>query len=220
VENDRLEKPSVVAMQDFIKLHAGQDLALTFSGTCEQLNCEKKLTTKQLRIRTPQETPAGQGALGVMFQEVVFLKYTWYELPFRATYFAFSQSFEMIGLIWKALGDMVHTIFAKGNVPSELSGPIGIAYDFQQNNVVSEGLPSILGFMAALSINLGVMNMLPIPALDGGRALFVVLEEIFGKKRTSKIEHYAHLGGYIFLLTLIVLISARDVWRIISDLLM
>jgi regulator of sigma E protease len=67
-----------------------------------------------------------------------------------------------------------------------------------------------------LSLNLGIMNLLPIPALDGGRALFIFLEKIFGRKKIIKIEAYANYAGFVLLALLIVLITAKDVGTIIS----
>ena len=65
-----------------------------------------------------------------------------------------------------------------------------------------------------LSVNLAVMNVLPIPPLDGGRAFLLGAEYIFGKTRTEKVGYYLNYGGYVLLLGLIVVITIRDVARI------
>jgi regulator of sigma E protease len=72
----------------------------------------------------------------------------------------------------------------------------------------------VLHFTGLLSVNLAIMNLLPIPALDGGRALFIMLEKVVGRHRVQKVEGYANYGGFIVLIGLILLITARDVWRL------
>ena len=70
--------------------------------------------------------------------------------------------------------------------------------------------------MALLSINLAIINVLPIPALDGGRLLFILIEGFTGKKVNPKIENYAHTIGMIVLLVLIALITLHDLIRVFS----
>ena len=81
---------------------------------------------------------------------------------------------------------------------------------------VSYGVNATLWFVALLSLNLAVVNVLPIPALDGGRLFFIVIEMITGKKVNSKYETMAHAIGLVLLLSLIVLITFLDVMRLIS----
>ncbi|MBP9820496.1 site-2 protease family protein, partial [Candidatus Woesebacteria bacterium] len=72
----------------------------------------------------------------------------------------------------------------------------------------------IASFTGVLSINLAIMNVLPIPPLDGGRAVFILLEPLLSKKRRSKLEYYLNYGGYILLLGLIIIVTIRDVLRL------
>jgi regulator of sigma E protease len=97
-----------------------------------------------------------------------------------------------------------------------LSGPIGIA---SLTNEVSSafGASGLFTFAALISISLGIMNLLPLPALDGGRLVFVIIEGLRrGKRVSAKTEGRVHLAGFIVLMLLFVVISYNDIQRIVS----
>ena len=101
------------------------------------------------------------------------------------------------------------TLFSGKASLKEISGPVGI---FKVVGEVSKfGWVSIASLCVVLSINIGVLNLLPIPALDGGRILFVLLE-LFGIKVNKKWEEKLHKGGMILLLFFILMLSVNDVW--------
>ena len=95
-----------------------------------------------------------------------------------------------------------------------IAGPIGIAQVTGQ--VIGLGFMKVLQFTGILSLNLAVMNILPIPALDGGRLLFVVLEKLIGKKVKPRAEALTHQVGMIVLLVLLLLVTVNDVLRIVK----
>ena len=105
------------------------------------------------------------------------------------------------------------TLFSGKASLKEISGPVGI---FKVVGEVSKfGWVSIISLCVVLSINIGVLNLLPIPALDGGRILFVLLE-LFGIKINKKWEEKLHKGGMILLLFFILMISVNDVWKLFN----
>ena len=105
------------------------------------------------------------------------------------------------------------TLFSGKVSLKEVSGPVGI---FKVVGEVSKfGWLSIVSLCVVLSINIGVLNLLPIPALDGGRIIFVLLE-IFGIKVNKKWEEKLHKGGMILLLFFILMISVNDVWKLFN----
>jgi len=105
------------------------------------------------------------------------------------------------------------TLFSGKVSLKEVSGPIGI---FKVVGEVSKfGWLSIVSLCVVLSINIGVLNLLPIPALDGGRIIFVLLE-LFGIKVNKKWEEKLHKGGMILLLFFILMISVNDVWKLFN----
>ena len=107
---------------------------------------------------------------------------------------------------------------ASGRIPGGLigpcgpSGPVGIVRATAV--AASAGLGSLMRFAAFLSLNLGILNLMPIPALDGGRLFFIVLEGIRRKPINPIQEQRVHYGGLVILLALIVLISINDVSRL------
>jgi regulator of sigma E protease len=107
------------------------------------------------------------------------------------------------------------TTWFMGARSPQLTGPIGIAQ--LTGEVARSGVSSIVEFTALLSINLAILNILPIPALDGGRIFFVVIEWLRGgKKIAPDREGFVHLIGFVVLLTMIAIISYRDITRIIQ----
>lgn len=105
---------------------------------------------------------------------------------------------------------------------SDASGPVGIvevmAQEGNRADNVADGLRNILSLGAFVAINLGAMNLLPIPALDGGRVFGLVLttaiEGISGKKVNPKIEAYIHNGGMVVLLALMALVAFKDIFNL------
>jgi len=103
----------------------------------------------------------------------------------------------------------------KGTIPFQVSGPVGIAQ--ATGEVARLGIAPLLMFAALISINLGIVNILPLPALDGGRVFFVLLEWIRGGKKVSpKTENLVHTIGFLALIGLMLLATYGDISRIIS----
>lgn len=98
-------------------------------------------------------------------------------------------------------------------VSQNVSGPVGISHAVSGILTLSgvEKLVGILDLMGLLSISLAVLNIIPLPALDGGRLLFVIIGVVRGKKVSPKFEGYVHRFGMLFLLALLVLITIKDV---------
>ena len=93
-----------------------------------------------------------------------------------------------------------------------LSGPVGI-YDFT-DQVVQSGFYSFLTWTAALSVNLGIINLLPLPALDGGRLLFIGIEAIRGKPISQEKEGLVHFIGFALLMLLMIIVTWNDLQRL------
>lgn len=95
---------------------------------------------------------------------------------------------------------------------SDLAGPIGIYT--MTSEIVTYGFTSFLIWIGFLSVNIGIMNLLPLPALDGGRILFVLIEALIGRPVDRKIEGYVHAAGLVLFLCLFVFVSFNDVLRL------
>ncbi len=194
--------------------YRGEEITLITSGECQPDSVDQCDPTEQkyeVYIRTAEETPANEGALGVSFESAIYLEYPWYEKPFRAIWFGLVQAIWLGKLIVVSLGQMVGDILFKGSVPDTVAGPIRIVAQASDSGIVAEGALSVLAFAGMLSVNLAIINIMPIPALDGGRALFITLKKIFGKQKLEKVEEYGNYFGYIFILAFIVIISIKDI---------
>lgn len=114
----------------------------------------------------------------------------------------------MTWLILAAFGNLLKDLFTTGHLSPDLSGPVGVA--IMSGQVAKLGFIYILNFAAILSLNLAVLNILPIPALDGGRLFFVIIEKIRGKKMGEKFEAILHNSFFILLMLLILVITWHD----------
>lgn len=94
----------------------------------------------------------------------------------------------------------------------EVTGPVGIAS--MSGHAMRSGLWAFITFISLISLNLGLMNLFPIPALDGGRILFVLLEMIFRRCLPDKVENWIHAAGFVILISLMIFITFNDVYNI------
>jgi len=109
---------------------------------------------------------------------------------------------------------MLRDLIFKGQVPKDVAGPIGV---YQVTGMVAKtGLMAVLEFLGILSVNLAIVNVLPFPALDGGRLLFLLIEAVFGKKLAPKLEAWVNNLGMVLLLIFVLLITINDIARIFS----
>lgn len=151
----------------------------------------------------------GAGTIGVAPQDhYTQLDYPWYIAP----YLAVIESGSIVVQNVSAIGHVFTQIFTQGSVPEGVSGPVGIAKLTGQ--VVDLGALMVLRFIAIISLSLAVFNLLPIPALDGGRLLFIGIEALRGGKPvTPKIENAIHAAGFTLLILLILFITYFDIVR-------
>lgn len=184
------------------KKYLGKEISLSIRSGKDQ---------KELKITPRKEYPKNQGPIGVAItQNFEVKKYPWYEAPIVGTKEALKTSW----LIIVSFGQVISQLVTQGIVPKEVAGPIGIAQLTGQ--VVQVGPFAVLSFVAILSLNLAILNILPIPALDGGRLFFVLIEAVTRRRVHPKFESYAHAVGMAFLLALILLITLHDITRVIS----
>jgi len=139
------------------------------------------------------------------------------DLPTRA--FGFVESIAVgTSQTWgmaQALYNGIRTVI-RGDIPAgeAFSGPVGIA------TILSDGLErgwtQFFFLVAFLSLNLGIFNLLPIPALDGSRIVFITIELIIGRPVSPKVEGIIHQIGFFILIGLILLITFNDVWKLVA----
>jgi len=130
--------------------------------------------------------------------------------PLRALVAAFTQTFALVALILYFLGKLL-----MGGLPwAEIAGPVGIAQISGQ--YAAQGLVTFAQFVAFFSINVAVLNLLPLPALDGGRLCFVLLEALRKKAVPIDTENRIHHVGLMLLLCLAAVITVNDLVRLFS----
>lgn len=122
--------------------------------------------------------------------------------------FGFTQTYEITKLILNAVGQLV-----TGQLSLDaLAGPVGIYT--ATDEVVQTGLLNFLTWTAMLSINLGIINLLPLPALDGGRLLFLGIEAVRGKPIDPQKEGIVHFIGFALLMLLMIIVTWNDIERL------
>lgn len=153
--------------------------------------------------------PSGEGPLGIKLNfkgEIAYDRYPIYLAPF----YAGREVWRGLGMMANGLTSALRSLFAV-KVPQGVTGVVGI-YKLTAD-ASSLGLRVFLQFVSLLSLNLFVFNLLPFPALDGGRLIFVFLEKILGRRVSPKIENAVNNLGLALLLTIFVLITASDIKR-------
>lgn len=119
-------------------------------------------------------------------------------------------------LVWASLIDLISGKYGLDAV----SGPVGTAQAIgeaaSQGANFLESLNNIIWMMALITVNLGVFNLLPVPALDGGRLLFLIIEGVRRKPIPPKYEGWVHAAGFILLIGFMIIVTFNDVWRLIT----
>lgn len=209
VADNELRIADTTEFVDTINDHRGEEITLAI---------EREGARHEIRAipRLVSDTPEGEGALGVAISNVKFLRYPWWQMPVRSAIVGTKEAFGWGVTILASLRDMVKSLVLYGQVPKDVAGPIGIAR--LTGHVAQQGWLAFLQFAGVLSINLAILNALPIPALDGGRLAFLGIEVLRrGRPIDPKTEHRIHLAGYAILIALIVLVSVRDIVAPISQ---
>lgn len=146
--------------------------------------------------------------LGVSLVKVGTVSYN----PIRAVWEGVLAAGSALWAIIQAFGQIIVNLAQTGSVGGEVAGPVGIAVLTGQ--VSRLGFAYLLQFVALLSLNLAVINILPIPALDGGRVLFLLIEKLRGKPISRTVEAKIHNTGFAILIALVTLITFRDVIKL------
>ncbi len=193
---------SVGDVQRGIQLNLGQAVSLLIQHADD--------TVEEVRAVPRWQPPEGEGAIGVAVRTVsptvVRQSYPfWQAIPMGVR-----ECIDTFVLFKNGIISMII-----GSVPTILAGPVGIAQ--LTGEVAQAGFSPLLEFAAFLSINLAIINLLPLPALDGGRIAFVLLEAVRrGKRVSARVEGMIHMAGFAMLISFLLLITYQDIIRIVS----
>lgn len=195
VKIDGQDVSSVEMVQSLTQERAGQSVVYTVV---------REGQTREFAVTPRQNPPQGQGALGVQLAEFADVSYPLGQAVVRGA----ELTWNYFKLTLIGFAEIIRQLFTSEKVSGDVAGPIGIAV--LSGQFAQMGLSAFLQFMAILSINLAIINALPIPALDGGRIMFLAIEAIRGKKVRAHIEQYSHAIGFALLLALMLMATVND----------
>jgi len=173
-----------------------------FKITFVRDNVEKSVTVSPVQIKE-----LGHAGIGVALADIGIVRFG----VGQALWYAGVSTYGYTRDVLFAFGTMLHDLLLLHPLGQDVSGPIGIAV--MTGQVAKQGIVPLLQFAAILSINLAVVNFLPIPALDGGRVIFLVIEKVRRRAMGQKLESGIHQVAFIALIVLILLITVRDLGR-------
>ncbi len=168
-------------------------------------------SAEQTIIVTPARNQGGKLEVGVLLDRSVDrVHYVWWQVP----WLALQETIKVLGLITLSIAGLIYKLFTTASIPTEISGPVGIAKITA--DMVRMGWFRVIQFVIFLSLNLGVINLVPFPGLDGGRLVFVLAELVRrGKKIPGHIENAVNTVGFLLLLLLIAVVTYKDILKLI-----
>jgi len=198
------EKPlnSSIDLHRYIQLNLGKEINILVQHSDS--------TTEDIQLIPRWKPPENEGAIGVLINmpnpTIIRQSYPfWKAIPLGLTEFADTFVLYKNGLIGMIIG----------SIPVNLIGPVGIVQ--ATGEIAEAGISPLLEFAALISLVLAIVNLFPLPALDGGRIVFVLLEWIRRGKRVSpKTEGLIHAIGFLLLIGVMVIVTYQDIIRIIS----
>lgn len=199
IEVDGIRIKTAAEVTEFSQLHQGEEVEFVIQSQGKE---------KVQKIKLDQNTDM---PLGVAMAETGGEKpnIKWYQAP----YYAVKEIVGVVSLTVMYLVKAVASIFGGTKVPFEFSGPVGVVSIVTQT--VSVGWVFLIRLVSVVSLGLAIFNILPLPAVDGGRLFFLTLEVIFGKKIVNdEKENIIHAVGFILLIVLSIILVYFDVKRL------
>jgi regulator of sigma E protease len=197
--SDRASLTSATSVVDFVKKHNDEDIVVVYKNVAGSISTS---TLRAVYGVSPDKKSVG---MSIVYGEKVKMGIvdTIKESAHDVTNYT--------KLTFLGVFDLFKSLFTGGDVLKSLSGPVGIAKMVGTAN--SAGTDMLLTFVAILSINLAVFNILPIPALDGGRIMYVLYEVITRKKINQNFQNYSNSISFILLIGLLVVVTIFDIFK-------
>jgi len=198
-EGEYLKPDKVKEVSDFINRHKGEDLFLTI---------ERGKEIKEISLIPRISPPEGQGPTGVALVRIATVKYPFFQALKNGAVSIYNISYTFISGWVEVLGRIIH----KEPSGAELVGIVGVGGIIAK--AMNLGLVYFLQFMAMISIYLAIFNILPIPALDGGKLLFLLIEKIKGKPVNPKLEQRLTFVFFAFFVALMLFVTFNDIRKL------
>lgn len=199
-------------------LVVAREKSLNVSGNWQEVDCPRVVdgyNCFSVEVVPREAPPAGEGPLGVAISDTRVVKPVWWQRPFLGVKAGFEEAFYWGGAIATGIIDMIGDLFS-GQVPKDVAGPVGI-YQVTDSIRKESGTLAVIHFFGVLSVNLAIINLLPFPALDGSRILFLFWEVVTKKRIKPELEQKILSVGMMVLIFLFVLITVGDVKRLIQN---
>jgi len=201
---DKQKVDSIDSFTSLVDQHLGQKVVLGVLRDGKDIN---------ITVVPRKDAPQGEGPLGIVITSTEIYYPPLYQRPFYGIYYGFGDAFYWGKSVLLGFGTIFSQLFI-GKVPQGVAGPVGIFAITAEASKV--GVLAVINFMGILSINFAILNVLPFPALDGGRILFIAIEAITRKKVPAKTEAAIHAAGMIILIALILLLTSHDIKTLIK----
>lgn len=204
-----LKMADIVLSVDGQKFTRDADLqAFTGQRQGQELNYKIQRGNEVLDFKiSPKLTEAGEVEIGIGIINTGLVKYPWYLSIWKGI----KISIILVWVIIVAFYELIKNLIIGQPVGVDIAGPVGIAS--MTGQFARMGFVYLLQFTALLSVNLAVINFLPIPALDGGRVLFLIIEKIKGSPIKREVEAVIHNTGFLLLMLLVLFITFKDIAR-------
>lgn len=199
--SDSTQTPSVESVQYFIKKHSTEAITISY---------KHGITVKEV-VLTPSEKFGTNGpGIGVSLDTIG--KYE--KLPiYRALWEGLRSSVSVFGQTFVGFYDLIHgALFDKGSIDN-VTGPVGLVSLI--GKILQFGFIYLVVFTGIISLNLAVINLIPFPALDGGRLLFLLIERIKGSRIKPKIANIVNMIGFMLLMLLMVVVTFNDIRKLL-----
>lgn len=220
IEGERKEEfSSVTQLVERIEKEKGKEITLLLAKKEkgeEEVSCPARLNDYhcfRVKIIPRVSPPEREGPLGVAVSQVEMVKPVWWQRPFLGVWAGFKEAFFWGKTIAGGVGEMIYQLLFFGRVPADVAGPVGI---YQATSSIKEqaGFLAMIHFFGVLSVNFAIVNLLPLPALDGSRILFLLWEAVSRKPLPEKVERALLNFGMVLLIFLFVLITIADLKRL------
>lgn len=187
----------------------GGDLTMTrWERTLAGFGIGEKNLGEKLALTVPFEMEEIEDGLRTLKIDFIFLGAE--KTLGNSVYYTFQQTISTVKQVWYSLLDIVTGRFGL----SQLSGPVGTATVIQEAS--NQGFRSLVMLVAYITINVGVFNLLPIPALDGGRIFFLLVGILFRRPIPQKYEAYINAAGMVLLLFFVGVVTFSDVMKLVA----
>jgi regulator of sigma E protease len=196
-DTEKIDK--IKNLQGFISNNRGQQLTLTI---------ERGKEIFDVSILSRENPPSGEGSLGVSLTRVAIKSYPWWQAPWRGIL----ATINLTGMVVLGYVQAITNIFR--GLPSgvEMTGPVGIVSLFSQ--VGKLGVSYFLQFVGMVAVYVAIFNVLPIPSVDGGKLMFLIIEAIRKKPISQKVEQNVTVVFFSLLVLLMALVTVKDIIKL------